>query len=133
MAVLGEKLYAIGGKASPDQRLSSVECLDLSFKSQVEFVASPCFLGSQCVTFHRLEFGFHRPTKLVFQSVEGQLVLDCEVFGDVRFHGVDSLGDRLLTKPTFATQIGPQALLLTEPGAGAHGFVKGRSIGGSEL
>ena len=48
-----------------------VECLDLAFKAQVEFVSSPCFLGSQCVPFHRLEFGFHRPTKLVFQSVEG--------------------------------------------------------------
>ena len=60
-------------------------------------------------------------------------MLDCEVFGDVRFHGVDSLGDRLLTKATFATQIGPQALLLTEPGAGAHGFVEGWRIGGGEL
>ena len=51
MAVLGDKLYAIGGQDDQNQSLSSVECLDLSVPNSQWTTVAPmttprCFLGA---------------------------------------------------------------------------------------
>ena len=113
--------------------VSFLEGLDLAFQSQVKFVADTSLFGCQSVTFHGFQFGFHRSPQLVFKGVEGEFVLGCEVLGDVGLQGVHPFGDRLLTKATFPTEVGPHAFLLAEPGTGAHGLVKRGRVGRGEL
>ena len=73
-----------------------VHGLYLALKAKVQFVANSGFLCGECVPFHGLKFGFHGGTEFVFQCVKRHVVLGGQVFGDVRLHGVDTLGDGLL-------------------------------------
>ena len=110
-----------------------VERLDLPVKSEVKFVTNSGFFSRQGVPLHRFEFGLHCATQFVLERVEGQLVLGGEVLGDVGFHGVHTFGDRLLSESALTAQISPQPFFLTESGACAHRFVKGRGAGGGKL
>ena len=101
-----------------------VHGLNLSLKSEVQFVANPSLFSSKCIPFHGFQFGLHGRPKFVFEGVQRQLVLGCEVLGDVGLHGVDTFGDGLLAKSTLSPQVGAQSLLLPEPGSCAHRLVQ---------
>ncbi len=102
-----------------------VNGVDLTFKSQVEFLTDARLFSGQSIALHGFQFGLHGGSEFVFQRIEGEFVLGCQVLGNVGLHGLNPFADGLLTEPSLASEIGSKPLFLTEPCTRAQSLVEG--------
>ena len=110
-----------------------VKRFHLSLKTQIQLLTNASLFLGQCIPFHGLQFGFHVRAQFPLKGIECQFVLCGKVGGDGRLHGVDALGDGLLTQPTFSSKIGSQPFFLAEPRLRSHGLIERGGTGAGEL
>ena len=64
---------------------------DFTAQSKIELFTHTCFFGSKSGAFHLSQFNFHFRTHFLFESIEGEFVLNCKVVGNGILHGCNTL------------------------------------------